>query len=77
MRKPVSCHIIGKLPGAFEQQIILNAANIFAAAEGTDAASAGVDFWCERDFRYCIQGLCLGVKNYEHRIMRVGDQQIR
>ena len=55
MRKPVSYHIIGKLPRALEQQIILNAANVFAAAEGTDAACTGFSMICEVGLSYCVQ----------------------
>ena len=35
-------HIVGELSGALEQQIVLHAANVLAAAEGTKAAVAGV-----------------------------------
>ena len=55
MRKPVSRYVIGKLPRAFEQQIILNTANVFAAAEGTDTACAGIDLTSGRGLSCCVQ----------------------
>jgi len=55
MREPVSGHIICKLASALEQQIIFNTANVFAAAEGANAASAGIDVTCGRGLSYCVQ----------------------
>ena len=44
MRETGHGHVIGELTGALEQLVVLNAANVFAAAEGAKAASADFGF---------------------------------
>ena len=55
MGKPLCRHVISKLARAFEQQIVLNTADVFAAAEGTDTARPGIDLTIGRGLSCGIQ----------------------
>ena len=71
MRKPVCCHIVGKLPRALEQQIVFNTTNVMAAAKGAYAARASIVLSCREGYGYSVQrGPRGGKRHSKDRLVR-------